>query len=186
MNIKQIIDNYIDNEIEVEYYNDDISINIINKFEKEVEVKLPDDYINFALSNNFPISIFVKDEIWEEPSCGDLGPAWTFNRGLFFNSFSKNIHEDFYIPDLSREFNTESELNTIVFMNYSSDQSPFCFKENGKIYQFSSSGYELCEYEESFIDFFTNEIRDLVIRKNEYKKWKVDKSITAPLSVRYL
>jgi hypothetical protein len=185
MHIKKIIDSHIDNEIEIEYYNENISLKDIKAFEKEIGFSLPEDFIAFCTSDYVPISIHVKDEIWEDGSCGDRGPAWTFMNGLFYNSFSTSIHEDFHIPTLSKEFQELSEINAVVFMNHSSNQDPFCILENQKIYQFTQSGYELCEYEEGFLKFFEIELQDLMRRKEAYKKWKNDHTVSSPLSVRY-
>ncbi len=185
MNIKKIIDRCIDDEIEVEYYNESISLEDIRAFEKEIGFSLPKEYVEFCTSQYLPLAIEVKEEIWEEPGCGDMGPAWTFMNGFFFNSFSTTIHEDFYIPTLSREFKASSEVNGVVFMNEISDQDPYCFLEDQKIYQFDRSGYELFSFEESFLEFFEIELKDLMQRKEAYKKWKKDSSITAPISIRY-
>ena len=185
MKIKNIIDRCIDDEIEVEYYSKDISLESIKAFEKKIGFALPKEYIEFCMSKYVPISIIVKEDVWEPADCGDMGPAWTFMNGFYLNSFSTSIHEDFYIPTLSQEFKESSDINGVVFMNETTSSDVYCFLEDQKIYQLAQSGYELDDYDENFLEFFEIELIDLMRRKEAYKKRKKDKTVSMPISVRY-
>ena len=170
--MKKIIDKYIDNDIEVEYHEGDVSLETIRDFEKTLDYSLPEDFIEFSLSKYLPISIRVKEDIWPDPQCGDFGPAWTSMKGFYCNSFSENIHEDFFIPELSTEFETKG---AVPFLEIEADSSTYCFLPDKKIHLLNKYGYESWSLDMSFLDFFKAQVQELVNRKNQYLEYKAGK-----------
>ena len=170
--MKKLIDKYIDNDIEVEYYDGNVSLELIRDFENKIGYSLAEDFIEFSLSKYFPIAIMVKEEIWPDAQCGDVGPAWTSMKGFYCNSFSKNIHEDFFIPKLSLEFETKG---SVPFFEIEAHSSSYCFLPDKKIHLLDKYSYESWSVDINFSDFFEAQVKELVNRKNQYIEYKEGK-----------
>jgi len=176
--IKQILDKYIDDEIEIILLDEPlIKEDDIQKFEKKIGFSLPLEFKEFCLSKYNTMTLEVKEDIWSRPDCGERGPAWTFSYGFDIHGFSNELDEDYHIPSLyDRLKNSNGSVKkAIPFMNISTEYEPFCFLENQTIWKYNYSDESPDEddiFKVNFYKFFEYQVRALMYRKELYKKWK--------------
>ena len=169
MEIQKMIDKHIDTEIEVDYYDGKVSMEVIRRFEKNLGYSLPKDFIDFSMLKQFPLTIMVKEEIWPTSEYGHVGPAWTSWKGFFCNSFSETITESCAIEVLFEDY---AEVNAVPFLQLQANSSSFCFMQDKKIHLLDRSGYEDYNLDISFTEFFEKQLKELMNRKKQYKEWK--------------
>lgn len=170
MAIQKIIDTHIDDEIEVDYYDGKVTIEIIQRLEKKIGYSLPKDFKEFSMMKNFPLSIMVKEEIWPTSQCGHIGPAWTSWKGFFCYSFSETIVEEYAIEVLVDDYD-----DAVPFFIKQADSATACFKKDKKIYELARDGSENNQFDMSFTAFFEGQLKELMNRKKQYKEYKAGK-----------
>jgi hypothetical protein len=145
---------------------------LINHFATEMGAVFPTEYVAFSTSKLGGLQILVKEEIWPPPTEFQVGPAWTFKRGLFFHGIAKDIPEwmdQRSATERIREDRPEfAEHHLVPFMKIYSDPNIWCFTASGSIVRVWIDSNELEEVDQTFHELVHEEFVALDQRKTDY------------------
>lgn len=63
----------------------------IKKFEDQYKIKLPADFREFTMSPLGGLFMDVREEIWPQAKAFEVGPFWSFCRGIIVYGIAKGI-----------------------------------------------------------------------------------------------
>lgn len=140
----------------------------IKNFENQYKVNLPADFREFTMSSLGGLYMEVREEIWPRAKQYDIGPFWSFCRGIKVYGIAKGIPEFLDIRVRTKELHNEGFNNYIPFLSIiGNGDEIFCFDKNNKIVllDYYETG-EVTPVVGDFSDCLMNQIRELEERKN--------------------
>lgn len=105
----------------------------LDRFERAIGFRLPLTFREFSKSELGGLSLFVRDEIWPPPKPQDVGPAWTFQRGIAVLGLSPVLPaaQDLRLQHHLFEAASGGDLLPFLFVESSADR--YCFDREGGI-----------------------------------------------------
>lgn len=89
----------------------------IKKFEHQYGINLPADFREFTMSPLGGLYMEVREEIWPRAKQYDIGPFWSFCRGIIVYGIANGIPDFLDIREKTKELHDEG---LIVVRNYKS------------------------------------------------------------------
>jgi hypothetical protein len=105
----------------------------LEEFEGEVGFRLPDEFREFALHPLGGLYMQVKETIWPAPREFDVGPFWTFLRGLMVYGLSSEAPDWLQLRPAWRELGESGGGGLVPFLKLLGDADPYCFTPEGRI-----------------------------------------------------
>lgn len=140
----------------------------IAAFEKQYNIRFPDEFREFTMSPLGGLYMNVKEEVWPQAKQYDIGPFWSFCRGIIVYGISKDIPEFLDIRARTKELHDEGFTDYIPFLSIiGNGDEIFCFDRDNKIVlldYYSDGG--AAPVEGSFSDCLMQQISELEERKN--------------------
>lgn len=168
--VEEILDRYMDGEFALFACGQDApSEGVIAEFEAKAGFRLPEDFRNFSKSSFGGIYIEVKDEIWPRPKPYEVGPFWSFLYGFFSYGFGQGIPDWMDIRIQTEIFRKEAGSACVPFLKIVGDADVYCFNAEGRICRWQHETGDFESVEESFLELFEREIKDLKERKEKKK-----------------
>lgn len=129
---------------------------------------LPDEFRQFCLSNLGGVYISARDEVWPQAREYDVGPAWTFWRGVMVFGLGAEV-PDWLSLETKLEAVREQDIEGFAPI-LKVEGSPYLYGYRPDHSLAVFDGYEL-ETDEagSFIELFRREIEALLTRVEDMK-----------------
>ncbi|EKT56448.1 hypothetical protein [Providencia rettgeri] len=130
-------------------------------------IALPKDFLAFSQKTN-ALCIMAREELWPEAKLFDVGPAWTFHRGLVILGIEAE--------DLPEWANIQNAYESLVELYELTDVLPLLkimgdgnhywgVKQDGTFVEVFDG--ETTTLECSFIDTYATEIKELIQRQKD-------------------
>lgn len=140
----------------------------IKNFEHQYNITLPADFREFTMSPLGGLYMEVREEIWPQAKPYDIGPFWSFCRGIIVYGIAKEIPEFLDIRVKTKELHDEGFTGFIPFLSIiGNGDEIFCFDKDNKIVllDYYAAG-EATPVNGTFSDCFMKQIEELEERKN--------------------
>lgn len=138
----------------------------VKRFEESVGVTLPTEFREFMMSPLGGLCMNVREEIWPEAKKYDVGPFWSFCRGIIVYGIAHNIPEFLDIRKKTEELQEMGYEDYIPFLSITGNGDEiFCFDKGGSIVLLDFLG-DVTPVEISFSECLMKEIEELEERKN--------------------
>lgn len=140
----------------------------IKKFEKQYKINLPAEFREFTMSSLGGLYMNVREEIWPRAKQYDIGPFWSFCRGIIVYGIAKGIPDFLDIREKTKELHEEGFTEYIPFMSIiGNGDEIFCFDKDNNIVllDYYETG-EVTQIGGTFSDCLMNQIEELEERKN--------------------
>ena len=141
----------------------------INDFENQYGINLPADFREFTMSPLGGLYMEVREEIWPQAKQYDIGPFWSFCRGIIVYGIANGIPDFLDIREKTKELHDEGFTDFIPFLSIiGNGDEIFCFDKNNNIVllDYYTKG-EATPIEGTFSDCLMNQIAELEERKNK-------------------
>lgn len=140
----------------------------IKDFEDQYQIRLPADFKEFIMSPLGGLYMEVREEIWPRAKQYDIGPFWSFCRGIIVYGIAKEIPEFLDIRVKTKELHDDGFTDYIPFLSIIGDGDEiFCFnRENQIVLVDTYSTGEATSVEGDFSDCLLRQIEELEERKN--------------------
>lgn len=140
----------------------------IKKYEKQYKINLPAEFREFTMSSLGGLYMNVREEIWPQAKQYDIGPFWSFCRGIIVYGIAKGIPDFLDIREKTKELHEEGFTEYIPFMSIiGNGDEIFCFDKDNNIVllDYYETG-EVTQIGGTFSDCLMNQIEELEERKN--------------------
>lgn len=140
----------------------------IKKFENQYGTNLPADFREFTMSPLGGLYMEVQEEIWPRAKQYDIGPFWSFCRGIIVYGIANGIPDFLDIREKTKELHEEGFTEVIPFLSIiGNGDEIFCFdKDNNIVLLDYYTAGEAAPIEGTFSDCLMNQIAELEERKN--------------------
>lgn len=143
----------------------------IRDFENQYQITLPADFREFTMSPLGGLYMEVREEIWPMAKKFDIGPFWSFCRGIIVYGIANNIPDFLDIREKTKELHDEGFTEYIPFLSVIGNGGEiFCFNKDNKIVLLDLIDYyaeeEPAPIEGDFSDCLLKQIAELEERKN--------------------
>lgn len=141
----------------------------IKDFENQYGINLPADFREFTMSPLGGLYMEVREEIWPQAKQYDIGPFWSFCRGIIVYGIANGIPDFLDIREKTKELHDEGFTGFIPFLSIiGNGDEIFCFDKNNNIVllDYYTTG-EATPIEGTFSDCLMNQIAELEERKNK-------------------
>lgn len=140
----------------------------IKNFENQYQINLPADFREFTMSPLGGLSMEVREEIWPRAKLYDVGPFWSFCRGITVYGIADEIPEFLDIRVKTKALHDDGFTDFIPFLSIigNSDEI-FCFDKDNQIILLDYYTTEKATpVGGAFSDFLMKQIEELEKRKN--------------------
>lgn len=140
----------------------------IKAFEDQYQIHLPADFREFTMSPIGGLYMDVQEELWPQAQPFDIGPFWSFCRGIIVYGIANNIPEFLDIRVRTKELHEYGFTDYIPFLSIiGNGDEIFCFDKNNQIVllDYYETG-EATPVEGNFADCLMKQIEELEERKN--------------------
>jgi hypothetical protein len=141
----------------------------LREFEAYVGYSLPKDFRKFSMSPYGGIYIEVKETIWPQGKLYEIGPAWSFFRGMMTYGFAHNIPEWLDIRKQTEEFRASSGTLLVPFLKIVGNADVYCFDDRGSVRHWDHESGEAPRVAKTFTALFADEVAALRKRKDRKK-----------------
>ncbi len=142
----------------------------IKNFENQYGINLPADFREFTMSPLGGLYMEVREEIWPRAKQFDIGPFWSFCRGIIVYGIAKEIPEFLDIRAKTKELHNYGFTDFIPFLSIiGNGDEIFCFDKDNKVVLLELDYYtagDATPIEGSFSDCLLKQIEELEERKN--------------------
>lgn len=139
----------------------------IKAFEDQYKINLPEDFREFTMSPIGGLFMEVREELWPRAKQFDVGPFWSFCRGIIVYGIADEIPDFLDIREKTKELHDEGFTDYIPFLSIvGNGDEIFCFDKDNKIVLFDCYEGEAEPIEGSFSDCLLKQIEELEERKN--------------------
>jgi len=167
---QEILDKYLDADFSCFACGEDApSEKELTELGKELGLQFPDEFIAHSTSKLGGIYIEVKEAIWPETKLYDVGPFWSFLRGLWVYGFGSAIPDWMNFAQAAKTFRQETGLQEVPFLKIIGDADVYCFAASGNIVRWNHELGEFDAINKSFFQLFEEEVRALKQRKERKK-----------------
>ena len=141
----------------------------IKKFEHQYGINLPADFREFTMSPLGGLYMEVREEIWPRAKQYDIGPFWSFCRGIIVYGIANGIPDFLDIREKTKELHDEGFTGFIPFLSIiGNGDEIFCFdKDNNIVLLDCYTTGEAAPVEGAFSDCLMKQIAELEERKNK-------------------
>lgn len=144
----------------------------IKSFENQYGINLPADFREFTMSPLGGLYMEVREEIWPRAKRFDVGPFWSFCRGIIVYGIAKGIPDFLDIRQKTKELHDEGFTDFIPFFSIiGNGDEIYCFDKDNQIVLINLTADdapgEAAPIGGSFSDFLLNQIAELEERKNK-------------------
>ena len=140
----------------------------VRAFEDQYKIDLPADFREFTLSPLGGLYMEVREEIWPHAKRYDVGPFWSFCRGILVYGIANEIPDFLDIRVKTKELHDEGFTDLIPFLSIiGNGDEIFCFDKDNKIVLLDcyTTG-EATPVDGTFSDCLLTQIAQLEERKN--------------------
>ncbi len=140
----------------------------IKSFENQYRIMLPSEFREFTMSSLGGLYMEVREEVWPRAKQFEVGPFWSFCRGIIVYGIAQDIPDFLDIRERTKELHKEGFTDYIPFMSIiGNGDEIFCFDKDNNIVllDYYATG-EAERIEGSFSDCLMNQIEELENRKN--------------------
>lgn len=140
----------------------------IANFEKQYGISLPEEFVEFTMSPLGGLYMDVREEIWPQSKQYDIGPFWSFCRGIIVYGIAKDIPDFLDIRERTKELHEDGFTGYIPFLSIiGNGDEIFCFDKDNRIVllNYYETG-EATPVEGTFSDCLMQQINELEERKN--------------------
>lgn len=141
----------------------------VKEFETQYKINLPVEFRKFTMSPLGGLYMEVREEIWPRAKQFDVGPFWSFCRGIIVYGIADEIPEFLDIRVKTKELHDEGFTDLIPFLSIiGNGDEIFCFDKDNKIVllDYYTTG-ETTSVEGDFSDCLMKQIEELEGRKNK-------------------
>ncbi len=140
----------------------------IKHFEDQYKIMLPSDFREFTMSPLGGLYMEVREEIWPRAKLYDVGPFWSFCRGIIVYGIANGIPEFLDIRVKTKELHENGFTDFIPFLSIiGNDDEIYCFNKDNQIVLLDYySTEETTPVEGTFSDCLMKQIEELEERKN--------------------
>jgi len=130
---------------------------------------LPADFREFTMSPLGGLYMEVREEIWPRAKQYDIGPFWSFCRGIIVYGIANGIPDFLDIREKTKELHDEGFTGFIPFLSIiGNGDEIFCFdKDNNIVLLDCYTTGEAAPVEGAFSDCLMKQIAELEERKNK-------------------
>ena len=89
----------------------------IKKFEDQYKIKLPADFREFTMSPLGGLFMDVREEIWPQAKAFEVGPFWSFCRGIIVYGIAKGIPDFLDIRVRTKKLHEDGFTDFIPFLS---------------------------------------------------------------------
>lgn len=141
----------------------------IKKFEHQYGINLPADFREFTMFPLGGLYMEVREEIWPRAKQYDIGPFWSFCRGIIVYGIANGIPDFLDIREKTKELHDERFTGFIPFLSIiGNGDEIFCFdKDNNIVLLDCYTTGEAAPVEGAFSDCLMKQIAELEERKNK-------------------
>ncbi len=137
-------------------------------FEKKYKMKLPEEFREFTMSPLGGLFMEVREEVWPRGKQFDIGPFWSFLRGIIVYGIANNIPDFLSLDVRTNQLHKEGFKGYIPFLQLiGNGDEVYCFDSNGNVVLLHY--YESDEAEfigGTFSECLMKQIEELEERKN--------------------
>ena len=106
----------------------------IKDFENQYGINLPADFREFTMSPLGGLYMEVREEKWSQAKQYDIGPFWSFCRGIIVYGIANGIPDFLDIREKTKELHDEGFTDFIPFLSIiGNGDEIFCFDKNNNI-----------------------------------------------------
>ena len=105
----------------------------VSAFEQTIGFPLPKDFREFSLHPLGGLYMEAREEIWPPAKEFDVGPFWSFLRGLMVYGFSAEAPEWLTVAHAWKAMCEGGSPELVPFLKIIGDADPYCFTSTGKI-----------------------------------------------------
>lgn len=139
----------------------------IKAFEDQYKINLPEDFKEFTMSPIGGLFMEVREEIWPRAKQFDVGPFWSFCRGLIVYGIADGIPDFLDIREKTKELHDEGFTDYIPFLSVvGNGDEIFCFDKDNKVVLLDYYEGKAEPIDGSFSDCLLKQIEELEERKN--------------------
>lgn len=102
-------------------------------FEENIGFALPDEFREFLVHPLGGLYLEAKEEIWPSPKEFEVGPFWSFLRGIMVYCLSTEAPECLQLELAWNEMKEAGYPELIPFLKVIGDADPYCFTKDGQI-----------------------------------------------------
>lgn len=140
----------------------------IKSFEDQYKIKLPKDFREFTMSPLGGLYVNVWEDIWPQAKVFDVGPFWSFCRGIIVYGIANEIPDFLDIRVKTKELHEDGFTDYIPFLSIiGNGDDIYCFDKDNRIVilDYYTTG-EATPIEGDFSDCLMQQIEELEERKN--------------------
>jgi hypothetical protein len=145
---------------------------VLRAFEARLGYALPADFREFSMSPYGGIYIEVKEAIWPKSQPYDVGPFWSFLRGMMTYGFAKDIPDWMDVRKQTARFQQSSGTKFVPFLKVIGDADVYCFDPDGAVRRWDHETSEAVIIDKTFVTVFADELSELRKRKEKTKAEK--------------
>ncbi len=105
----------------------------VNAFEQLIGFPLPEEFRDFAIHPLGGLYVEAKEEIWPLAKPYDVGPFWSFLRGVMVYSLSEEAPEWLQMRTAWAEMKEAGYSQLVPFLQILGDADPYCFTKDQQI-----------------------------------------------------
>lgn len=120
------------------------------------------------------IYVEVKESIWPKTKPYEVGPFWSFLRGMMVYGFAKDIPDFMDIRKQTQEFQERTGLKIVPFFKIIGDADVYCFDDQGQVCRWEHETGATKVIGKSFEEVFSEELAELKRRKERKKAEKMN------------
>lgn len=135
-------------------------------FEQRVGFRLPEDFREFTKSPAGGLYLEVREDLWPSPELYEVGPFWSFLRGLKVFGIAKDIPEWLDLRAQHAEFAAEGRGELVPFLALEGSADRYVFDREGNLFQWRHDLPEPEPVEGGFVALLLREVAALVERKD--------------------
>lgn len=164
----QILKTHLDDDFTVFACGKDAPrLRVVKEFEIANSLTLPNDFLEFSCSKLGGIYVEVKEAVWPKAKQFEVGPFWSFLRGLVVYGFAEGIPEFMDMRVQVKLFREQTESKNVPFMKILGDADVYCFDEAGMVLRWDHETGEFASQQKTFSRVFEAEVKELRARKDQ-------------------
>lgn len=139
----------------------------VKAFETVIGMQLPVEFREFMMSPLGGLYMEVKENVWPQAKRYDVGPFWSFCRGIIVYGIAEDIPDFLDIRIKTKSLNELGFINYVPFLSIiGNGDEIYCFDKQGKIKLLDIYSGEVAALEGNFSECLMKQIIELEDCKN--------------------
>jgi hypothetical protein len=144
-------------------------------YEQKLGFTLPEAFRELSLSTLGGVLVSARDEVWPPAKAFDVGPAWTFWRGVMVFGLAPDVPDWLNLDLMLERVREEGATDFAPVLKVEGDGHFFGYRPDGTLAVFN--GYELEPDEAtSFTELYRREINALLERLQDMKTLQAERA----------